>query len=248
MAQIGIAGNREVCCRMDAAVAEPENVELDDCEEEIIDNEFIIVDEKEKTCNEKDLFKDFVENDKELVPSTLEEHNIETDLDLKDYSNKNVDLSENGSYLKLTLPNSKTIVVKKSSYCWLLDEGNARVSTDRLKRFIISSKRQPSKIMKPKTKKGKFSGKRSIRKVVKKKKDEYADSSTDLNSDSDSDSDKVKECVTYDDSTDTETFDSDADKTPTEEESKVELIVDKYYAVQYNQKCYLYWKNHAKTQ
>lgn len=232
--ELGIDADRTICWRMDTTAVEPEHIELDDGEEEIIENELILDSE-----GEKDLFKDFLANDKELVsPGENIKTSIETDLDLKDYSDKNVDVSENGSYVKLFLPDSKTIVVKKSSYCWLLDEGNGRVSTDRLKRFIVNSKRKPGKIIKPKTKKVKYSGKPSINKATNVKKNyEYADSSTD--------SDKDEECITYDDSTDTETFDSDDDKVPTESQKdskvqvEVEIFVDKYYAVQYDKNWYI---------
>lgn len=54
---------------------------------------------------------------------------------LKDYSESTTDLSPTSPFLKIKVKN-KIAIIKKSSFCWLLDESNGRLSTDRLQRFI----------------------------------------------------------------------------------------------------------------
>lgn len=45
---------------------------------------------------------------------------------------------DNSPFVQITLENSKKMVIRKSSLCWLLDQKNCRISNDRLKRFIPS--------------------------------------------------------------------------------------------------------------
>lgn len=45
---------------------------------------------------------------------------------------------EKGAFVKINL-NSKSLIIKKSSLCWLLDAGSQRVSSDRLQRFLIKN-------------------------------------------------------------------------------------------------------------
>ncbi|KAF5279212.1 hypothetical protein FQR65_LT03460 [Abscondita terminalis] len=59
---------------------------------------------------------------------------------LKDYSGKVKEVTEDSQYVKLDLENGKTAVIKESTYCWLLEEERDRVSS--LRRFIGSSKAQ----------------------------------------------------------------------------------------------------------
>ncbi|KAF5275358.1 hypothetical protein FQR65_LT04186 [Abscondita terminalis] len=59
---------------------------------------------------------------------------------LKDYCGKVKEVTEDSQYVKLDLENGKTALIKKSTYCWLLEEERGRVSS--LRRFIGSSKDQ----------------------------------------------------------------------------------------------------------
>lgn len=52
---------------------------------------------------------------------------------------KNKSFFENGPFLKIKC-NQKIIIIKKSSLCWLLDEGCDKISSDRLQRFISKNK------------------------------------------------------------------------------------------------------------
>ncbi|KAF5302410.1 hypothetical protein FQR65_LT08498 [Abscondita terminalis] len=59
---------------------------------------------------------------------------------LKDYYGKVKEVTEDSQYVKLDLENGKPGVIKKSTYCWLLEEERGSVSS--LRRFIGSSKDQ----------------------------------------------------------------------------------------------------------
>ncbi|KAF5283137.1 hypothetical protein FQR65_LT14066 [Abscondita terminalis] len=61
-------------------------------------------------------------------------------LKLVDYSKKISNLSVVSPFVEVQMENGKKIVVKKSSLCWFLDENNGRVSTDRLRRFMVRNK------------------------------------------------------------------------------------------------------------
>jgi hypothetical protein len=56
-------------------------------------------------------------------------------------------------FLNISL-GDKTSIVKKSSLCWLLDEKNEKVSTDRLFRFIRNSKPSSKRLEKNEEKRG----------------------------------------------------------------------------------------------
>lgn len=62
-------------------------------------------------------------------------------ISLKDFSKKVHSESEKSPYLY----NIIYSIIKKSSYCWLLDQSDGRVSTGRLKRFIGSTRKTPKK-------------------------------------------------------------------------------------------------------
>jgi len=61
---------------------------------------------------------------------------------LKDYSKElgEIDLSTDSPFVYLCLSSSKEVVIKKSSLCWLLENDKDRISTDRLRRFIVNAK------------------------------------------------------------------------------------------------------------
>jgi len=58
-------------------------------------------------------------------------------LELKDFSKQisRKSITENSPFVEIKV-NDKIMIVKKSSYCWLLDECKGKISTDRLRRFI----------------------------------------------------------------------------------------------------------------
>ncbi|KAF5301715.1 hypothetical protein FQA39_LY10646 [Lamprigera yunnana] len=123
-------------------------------------------------------------------------------------------LLENSPYLKVTLPN-KTIVIKKSAYCWLLDTGNGKISSDRLKRFIVTKRKEP-------TTDTKESKKEKLKKFRKVKESE---------SDSNSDGE-----IEYDDSTNTDVENFSCDDAV---QSPFTIELEKYYAVQYEEQWYI---------
>lgn len=61
---------------------------------------------------------------------------------LRDYSDQKIDITEGSPYVRVILLNNNIRVIKKSSFIWLLDEGNGRENTDRLKRFLSNKKRK----------------------------------------------------------------------------------------------------------
>lgn len=67
-------------------------------------------------------------------------HNVKEDLNLTDYSvaKKSIHKFDESPFVELLVGGKRT-VLKKTSFCWLLNSGNERVSTDRLKRFISQS-------------------------------------------------------------------------------------------------------------
>lgn len=70
--------------------------------------------------------------------------NIKTDcLDLKDYTSSisnaeqyEKEYFENGPYVKVSLQSGHTLIVKKSSLCWLLDNKQPKLSSDRMYRVM----------------------------------------------------------------------------------------------------------------
>lgn len=70
-------------------------------------------------------------------------------LQIKDFSSdfsdkKPTDGTKDKQFLQVIV-NGKKYVIKKSSLCWLLDEKNSRISTDRLKRFVQNKARPEAK-------------------------------------------------------------------------------------------------------
>jgi len=67
-------------------------------------------------------------------------------LELKDFSRQILQksITENSPFIKIKA-DGKIMIVKKSSYCWLLDECNGKVSTDRLRRFITDNTNKRTK-------------------------------------------------------------------------------------------------------
>jgi len=67
-------------------------------------------------------------------------------LELKNFSSQVLQksITENSPFIKIKA-DGKIMIVKKSSYCWLLDECNGKVSTDRLRRFITDNTNKRTK-------------------------------------------------------------------------------------------------------
>ncbi|KAL0100589.1 hypothetical protein PUN28_019732 [Cardiocondyla obscurior] len=109
----------------------------DDCKFEDmeceIDNNCII---NAKSTNTEDVDICISNSDLFDDPNDIRSENLE----LKDFSEKvsKSSIIENSPFIEIEI-NKKIIVVKKSSYCWLLDEGNGKISTDRLRRFMTGN-------------------------------------------------------------------------------------------------------------
>ncbi|KAF5288441.1 hypothetical protein FQR65_LT02093 [Abscondita terminalis] len=166
----------------------------------------------ERVCDqeEDENLRLFIKQDYLLREKCEVEQAREKDIDLKDYSDQNIDLSSGKTpFLKVILENEETMIIKKSSYCWLLDEGKGKISNDRLRRFYINTKRKAV----------------SSLTNTKKKKEKTAESST---SESENDNKTI-----YDDSTDLENdaHDQNVPGLPVETE--------KYYAVSYDEGWFL---------
>lgn len=61
-------------------------------------------------------------------------------LELKDFSKQvpQESITENSPFIEIKVDNK--MIVKKSSYCWFLDECKGKISKDRLRRFITVNK------------------------------------------------------------------------------------------------------------
>lgn len=107
------------------------------------------------------------------------------------------------------------------TYCWLLDEGNGRISSDRLSRFIG-----------PKRKRAPEPNKLDKKKIIRRKKQTE-----------DSSSEEQTEIITYndslDDSPDIEDFSSEEDCQVATENLNLILEKEKYYTVLYEEVWYL---------
>jgi hypothetical protein len=89
--------------------------------------------------NEDDIVMDLISNEKEDRERVI----LETGgTSLRDFSKKVRSVTEKSPYIKIII-DEKSYIIKKSSYCWLLDQSNGRVGTDRLKRFIGSTRKTP---------------------------------------------------------------------------------------------------------
>ncbi|CAH0556925.1 unnamed protein product [Brassicogethes aeneus] len=128
------------------------------------------------------------------------------------------EIKENSPFVQTKLKD-KDIIVKKSSFCWLLDENNDKVSTYRLKRFIVR-KSEHKKISK------KTQRKKSSKRILNKKTEKQIKPSSSSTKSSTSTTDD--EQVELDDSTDNETFSSElgSDSEPQPKISKVETEIE----------------------
>ncbi|KAF5277575.1 hypothetical protein FQR65_LT15952 [Abscondita terminalis] len=72
--------------------------------------------------------------------------NIGNVINLKDYSNVVDVVDEDSPFLKVKLGKRGDAVIKKSTYCWLLEDG--RVSTDRIRRFYTNTKIKKQNLVK----------------------------------------------------------------------------------------------------
>lgn len=134
------------------------------------------------------------------------DNNAPSDICLKDYSKLASEVDVNSPYLKISV-NNKVKVIKKSSFCWLLDEKNGKVSTDRLRRFFVKNNGNSKKIEK------KIRGKKDIAsvpdkparkaKVTKKKEENKEDSNSE---------DSRDDTFEYDDNTDSESCGNGSDQ------------------------------------
>ena len=166
-------------------------------------------------------FSTFLKHDEDLENNTDKEGG----LDLKDYTGRNVDLSGNSPFLKVSLPNKKDIIVKKSLFCWLLEEEKGRISTDRLKRFQINKRktaREPSNLRVKKSIPNQMidssSGDSEAENIIPMNLDEDSDQVSELNSDSES---------------------SLLDNLSSSESSGPKIEIKKYYAFYANSKWFL---------
>ncbi|CAH0558700.1 unnamed protein product [Brassicogethes aeneus] len=224
---IGIIFESDEWKYIDMPVYNLENIDLDinDLDEqeiEIDDGEVQIEDQNSFQNLNVDNFADF-----SLESDDKPEEEID-DLQLKDYSNKVFELTEDSPFVEVKLTNKKTKILKKSSLCWFFDEHSSRVSTDRLRRFF-ANRGKASKNIKNKIS-NKNSRKNSKTKTVKTKTYENATSSNDSDE------------PLYDDSTDTECFSNDSDSPENSSLKKkisLTIVLEKYYAVFYEQKWYI---------
>ncbi|CAG9769733.1 unnamed protein product [Ceutorhynchus assimilis] len=104
-----------------------EETQENTCDLQTNDNENLL--ENLEVANEgsTDIGQNVLANDLVLVQ---DENLLEDNIDLKDYSDQKINISEGSPYLRVTLPNDKVRVIKKSSFIWLLDEGNGRNDID----------------------------------------------------------------------------------------------------------------------
>lgn len=89
--------------------------------------------------NKTDLNPDEIDNELDLCSlSSIE--NIREFLNLKNFESKFDEEAyggfKNSPFIKIKTNNNKSMIIKKSTLCWLLDNKKDIVSTDRLRRFI----------------------------------------------------------------------------------------------------------------
>jgi len=176
--------------------------------------------------NETD-YLDFAED----VNNISEILNCGNSLNLQDFSeqilnkyscsdNKN-DIPIDSSFVKISLANNKSTIIKKSSLCWLLEKPRDRVSSDRLRRFISNYECRMNK------KSSKTSPENKIPPaytLTKKKK---------VTTDEDSSEDSRNEIIKYADSPDTESSESSQD------DNIISIQTEKYYAIIYDSGWYI---------
>ncbi|KAK4882365.1 hypothetical protein RN001_005684 [Aquatica leii] len=207
---VGMLVKKDICYLAELAI-NPE-IEFGEVQTDITS----VTNDQPEYSLEENLERNILAEDNHLLQSNANDDvsQLQNDIELKDYSNKNVDLSENSPYLKVTLP-TKTMVIKKSAYCWLLDTGNGKITSDRLKRFIVTKRKEPT----TDTKESKKEKLKKFRKVIK--------SESDSNSDGE---------IEYDDSTDTDVENFSCDNAV---QSPFKIELEKYYAVQYEEQWYI---------
>lgn len=189
-----------------------------------------------QNTEEQALITSFLENDA-ILRNTLDK-----DADLKDYSGKNIEISETSPYLKIYF-NNVWKIIKKSSFCWLLEEGSGRVSNDRLKRFFVSNRSSNRGSNKKKSgEEAKNIGKRKAIKSEKGRPNRNEPNLTKYSgSESSSGSDEGSENIHFNDSPDTETF-SSADEGKGEDSSEsreIDICIGKFYCVMYDEGWYI---------
>lgn len=137
---------------------------------------------------------------------------IET-LELKDFSKQisQKSLTENSLFIKIKI-NDKEKIVKKSSNCWFLDECKGKISTDRLRRFLIVNKTHKQT--------------KNCIKIQPKKKQKYPQVSNSSEEDQICINESNEECFVENDP---KICNTDITK----------ILLEKYYAVFYDDKYYI---------
>lgn len=100
------------------------------------------------------------------------DENVES-LELRDFSNQIPNPTEESPYLRISVEN-KFIIVKKSSFCWFLDQSGGKVSTDRIRRFF-------SKKNETKNAKSKEPIKKRMKRQAIKRNDSFSDDEEEIN-------------------------------------------------------------------
>ncbi|CAG9768534.1 unnamed protein product [Ceutorhynchus assimilis] len=207
----------------------------ENCEENEIDHDVAntnnISDESNIVMNEvMDLISENISS--EISNEDGEGDTLETgSINLKDFSGKVHVVSEKSPYIEVVI-GKKTSIIKKSSYCWLLDQSNGRVSTDRLKRFIGSTRKAPRKTPE------KSASKNSEPTLKKTKQKLPMDQASGTSTDSSTDWDVME----LDDSDDLEEFSDEMLPCQSENLSETavpEIHLENYYAVFYDQSWFI---------
>lgn len=185
---------------------------------------------------ENSLLNQILNNDFILDSEVREVGNKEDATNLKDFSHKHIKISENSSFMKINLPQNKTAIIKKSSYCWLLSDNNGKVSSDRLKRFIVSEKKNVRKT----TVEKKLGKKQNPRKKFKENSQIKSFGGETNEGTSEDETDNSSNKIIYDDSTDTETFseletEKDMVEDTLTEVKRMSIDCERYYAVFYEE-------------
>lgn len=167
--------------------------------------------------NETD-YLDFAED----VNNISEILNCGNSLNLQDFSeqilnkysrsdNKN-DIPIDSPFVKISLTNNKSTIIKKSSLCWLLEKPRDRVSSDQLQRFISNYECRMNKKSSKTSPENKIPPAYTLTKKKKVTTEE----------------DSRNEIIKYADSPDTESSES------SQNDSIISLLTEKYYAIIYD--------------
>lgn len=228
--KIGLTVTHDAWATLDIPAKQFEELIQHNIEENEVETEDIM-EEVSRQVPEKESFHIICEEEKS------NEVHLDS-MELKDFSENISDIKEDSAYIKVKIGDTSA-VIKKSSYCWLLDESSGRVSTDRLKRFVTNSQNKLHHSSNSQKRPSKRLSEVPLEKSKKKKNNKISKRlEPEWEQDTSSDEDD-EPLVILDDSTDTETFSNTSTDSQSHNVDLLEPKLEKYYAVLYDHQRYI---------